>query len=246
MGAGTSTAGILIIGDEILSGKFEDENAPFLLRELGGQGVDVRRVHVIPDVEEIIADEVRRFSNDFDYVLTSGGVGPTHDDVTLEGVARAFGERLVRNEEMVAMLLQLMKGREPNESQLKMCDLPESAELLSGHEVWFPLVRVRNVYVFPGVPRLLKVKFESTRHEFRGHPMALRRVFLSCMESDVAQDLRDLLAEFSGVKVGSYPRLGEREFRTLITLECRDESCLDRSVDWLLERIPSEALVRVE
>jgi FAD synthetase len=201
---------------------------------------------VIPDVEEVIAEEVRRFSNDFDYVLTSGGVGPTHDDVTLSGVARAFGERLVRSEEMVDMLRELMKGREPNESQLKMCDLPESAELLSGPEVWFPLVRVANVYVFPGVPRLLQVKFESVRHQFRGTPIALRRLFLKCMESDVAQDLRDVLAEFSEVKVGSYPRLGEDEFRTLITLESRDETCLDRAVDWLLEKIPSDVLVRVE
>lgn len=246
MGAGTSTAGILIIGDEILSGKFEDENAPFLLRELSGQGVDVRRVHVIPDVEETIADEVRRFAREFDYVLTSGGVGPTHDDVTLAGVARAFDERLVRNEEMIAMMRELMKGREPNESQLKMCDLPESADLISGEEVWFPLVRVANVYVFPGVPRLLRTKFESVRHEFRGQPLAIRQLFLNCMESDVAQDLRDVLAEFSELKVGSYPRIGEQEFRTLITLESRDESCLDRAVDWLLERIPAQSLVRVE
>jgi FAD synthetase len=147
---------------------------------------------------------------------------------------------------MVAMLRQLLKGREPNDSQLKMCDLPESADLLSGEEVWFPLVRVANVYVFPGVPRLLRTKFESVRHEFEGQPCEIRQLFLNCMESDVAQDLRDVLAEFSEVKVGSYPRIGEREFRTLITLESREEACLDRAVDWLLERIPEEFVVRVE
>ena len=127
----TSTAGILIIGNEILSGKFPDENAPYLLKELRTQGVDVERVHTIPDEIDVIADEVARFAAEFTYVITTGGVGPTHDDVTLDGVAQAFGEKLVRHVEMERMLRQAMRDREPNASLLKMCDLPESAELLT-------------------------------------------------------------------------------------------------------------------
>jgi molybdenum cofactor synthesis domain-containing protein len=241
-----TTAGILIIGNEILSGKFPDENAPYLLRELRSQGVDVERVHTIPDVIEVIADEVRSFAERFSYVLTTGGVGPTHDDVTLDGVALAFGEKLVRHAEMEKMLRGVMRDREPNESLLKMCDLPESAELVSTPDLWFPLVRVRNAFVFPGVPRLLKLKFDSSRELFVGQPIHVRRLFLNCSEHDVAQDLHDLLAVFPEVMIGSYPRVEETEFRTLLTLESRDEGYLGRAVDSLVEKIPAEAVVRVE
>ena len=158
-----SSAGILIIGNEILSGKVQDENTPYFLRELRAQGVDVRAVHVVPDEIEWIAEEVRSFSARFDYVLTSGGVGPTHDDLTMDGVASAFGVDLVVHEEMEGQLRKALRGTEPNPSQLKMCMLPRGAGLISTPDLWFPLVHVRNVYIFPGIPRLLQAKFELTR-----------------------------------------------------------------------------------
>ena len=241
-----STAGILIIGNEILSGKFPDENAPYLLKELRSQGVDVERVHTIPDEVDVIAAEVRSFAERFTYAITTGGVGPTHDDVTLDGVALAFGEKLVRHRQMEQMLRDAMRGREPNASLLKMCDLPESAELLTTPDLWFPLIRVYNAYVFPGVPRLLKMKFDSSRDLFVGKLVLVRRIFLSCSEHDVAQDLHDLLEVFPEVMIGSYPRVDEKDFRTLLTLESRDGDYLDRAVDSLVDRIPGEALVRVE
>jgi len=245
--AKTSTAGILIIGNEILSGKFPDENAPYLLKELRPQGVDVHRVHTIPDEIDVIADEVRSFSERFTYVITTGGVGPTHDDVTMDGVARAFGEPLVRHAEMERMLREATRNRgDPNASLLKMCDLPESAELIATPNVWFPLVRVRNAYVFPGVPRLLKLQFDSSRSEFVGRPVILTKLFLSCGESDVAQLLHDLLDVYPDVMIGSYPRFEETEFRTLLTLESRDADYLGRAVDALVEKIPGDWVVRVE
>ena len=242
----TSTAGILIIGNEILSGKFPDENAPYLLKELRVQGVDVERVHTIPDEIDVIADEVARFAADYTYAITTGGVGPTHDDVTLDGVAQAFREKLVRHQEMERMLRQAMRDREPNASLLKMCNLPESAELITTPDLWFPLVRVHNAYVFPGVPRLLKMKFESSRELFVGRPISLRRIFLRCGEHDIAQHLHDLLEVFPDVMIGSYPRVDETEFRTLLTLESRDSDYLGRAVDSLVGKIAGEDLVRVE
>src|SRR5262245_37739159 len=163
-----STAGIIIIGNEILTGKVQDENTPYLLRELRRQGVDVPRVHVISDVIADIAHDVAEFSRTYDYVLTSGGVGPTHDDVTMEGVAAAFGGRLWRNAEMTGMLLGALRGREPNASHLKMCTLPVGATLIASKDLWFPLVQVRNVFVFPGIPRLLQAKFDAARDLFKG------------------------------------------------------------------------------
>lgn len=245
-GAAMSTAGILIIGNEILSGKIQDENAPYLLRELRAQGVDVSRVYVIPDEVDVIARDVRAFSDQYTYVLTSGGVGPTHDDVTMEGVAGAFGRRLVENAQMAELLRRAIRGAEPNASQLKMCLLPDGAKLIETPDLWFPLVQVENVYVFPGIPRLLKTKFDSMREVFRGEPFFLRRIFVACIESDVAQQLVDLLAEFPMLQVGSYPRVGDEDYRTLVTLESRDRNYVDAAVAALVEKVSAADLVRVE
>jgi molybdenum cofactor synthesis domain-containing protein len=241
-----STAGILIIGNEILTAKVQDENAPYLLAEMREAGVDVKRVHVIPDEIELIAEEVRSFSDRFTYVITTGGVGPTHDDVTMEGVALAFGQRLVRHPAMEEMLRKTLRGQEPNASHLKMCTLPEQAELLVSQDIWFPLVKVRNVFVFPGIPRLLQLKFAAHRGEFRGERVQLRQFFLTAIESDIAHHLNELIAEFPALSVGSYPKVGHPDYRTLVTVESRDRSYLERAVAVLIARIPADWLLRVE
>ena len=241
-----STAGILIIGNEILSGKVEDENAPYLLRELRKLGVDVERVYTLPDEVDVLAEELRAFAKAFTYVLTTGGVGPTHDDVTMEAVAKGFNVELCSHPRMEDLLRRALKGKEPNPSQLKMCMLPDGADLIEARDLWFPLVKLKNVFIFPGIPRLLRAKFEDSSHCFQGRPIYLRRVFVTCMESDIAQALHDLLAAFPELKLGSYPRLGEPDYHTLVTLESRDEGYVSRAVETLVEQIPSESLVRVE
>jgi molybdenum cofactor synthesis domain-containing protein len=241
-----STAGILIIGNEILTAKVQDENAPYLLAELRQAGVDVKRVHVIPDEIDLIADEVRSFSQRFTYVITTGGVGPTHDDVTMDGVAKAFGQKLVRHPAMEEMLLKTLRGQLPNASHLKMCELPEEAELLISADIWFPLVKVRNVFVFPGIPRLLQLKFAAHRGEFQGERVHLRQLYLTAMESDIAHHLNELIAEFPELLVGSYPKIGQPDYRTLVTVESRDRLYLERAVAVLIARIPADRLLRVE
>ncbi|MFQ5512853.1 MAG: competence/damage-inducible protein A [Myxococcota bacterium] len=241
-----STAGILIIGNEILSGKVPDENLPFLLPELRRLGVSVDRVNVIPDEIAVIADEVRWFAKTYDYVITTGGVGPTHDDVTMEGVARAFSCELVMHPRMEELLRHALKGQTPNESVLKMCLLPEGADLIETPDLWFPLVRHQNVYIFPGIPSLLRKKFVGARGEFKGRRFHLRQVFVRCMESDIAQPLRELLEEFPDLMLGSYPRLSGDEYHTLLTLESHEEAYVSRAVEALLARIPPAQLIRVE
>ncbi|MCE2390970.1 MAG: competence/damage-inducible protein A [Proteobacteria bacterium] len=244
-----STAGILIIGNEILTGKIRDENTPYLLDELRGQGVDVGAVHMIPDEVDLIAGEVRAFSERFDHVLTTGGVGPTHDDVTMEAIAQAFHVPLETHAEMERRLREALKDGEPNASQLKMCLLPQGARLIHSRDLWFPLVYVDNVYIFPGIPRLLQAKFESVRTRFTGDPVYLRRVYLCCIESDVAEDLHALLDEFPELLLGSYPRTtartSESDYLTMLTLESRDEFYMLRAVDSLVGRLQSNVL-RVE
>jgi len=241
-----STAGILVIGNEILTGKVRDENAPYLIQELRKNGVDVERVHIIPDIVDTIASEVREFSQRYDYVLTSGGVGPTHDDVTMESIAAAFDTKLVVHKRMEEMLREALKGQEPNASQMKMCELPAGASLIETPGLWFPLVFIENVYIFPGIPRLLQVKFEESRHRFVGVPVFLRKVFTQCVESDIAQALNELLEEFPELMLGSYPKIGNPDHRTMLTLESRDRDYVERAVVSLTARIPSEHLVRIE
>jgi molybdenum cofactor synthesis domain-containing protein len=240
-----STAGILIIGNEILSAKVEDANAPYLLRELRELGVDVETVHIIPDEVERIAQEVRSFSKTYDYVITTGGVGPTHDDVTMEAIGRAFDRKLIRHPELESKLRAALRDKEPNASQLKMAEVPEGAQLLDTEGLWFPLVTLENVFIFPGIPSLLRRKFQEARHRFQGRKVHLRRVFVSAMESDVADDLARLLEEFPDLGLGSYPNFGG-DYRVMITLESRDQDYVARALSSLLAKLPAEVVLRVE
>ena len=238
-------AGILIIGNEILSGKIVDSNSPYLCSQLRELGVDVERIVTIPDDCDTIAAEVRRMSEAFDFVFTSGGIGPTHDDLTMDGVAAAFGREVVRSDSMVARI-QRAQGRAPDEGQLKMAMVPEGATLVDAGDLWFPAIIVENVFIFPGVPELLRKKFDSIRERFRGVPFLLRRVYVKQLESDLVPALNDLLQEFPELVLGSYPRFREADYRVMLTLESRDEEYLQRALDSLLGRIPADAVHKVE
>ena len=239
------TAGILVIGNEILSGKVVDTNSPYLCRELRTLGVDVERIVTIPDEIDTIAVHVRAMSEAYDLVFTSGGIGPTHDDLTVDGVAAAFGLP-VEHCESIADRIERAIGEKPNASQLKMARLPKGARLIDSGDLWFPLVVVENVYVLPGIPELLRKKFESARDRFRGIPFVLKRVYVKQMESEIAEQLNDLLREFPQLQLGSYPRIQEESFRVLLTLESRDAGYVQRALDALLGRLPEGAVHRVE
>jgi FAD synthetase len=239
------TAGIVIIGNEILSGKVADTNSPFLCRELRELGVEVERILTIPDVVDVIGDEVRTMSQDYDLVFTSGGVGPTHDDLTMDGIAAAFGRELASNES-ISSRIQRAQGRRPNASLEKMAMLPAGAQLIDAGDLWFPVVVVENVYIFPGIPELLMKKFEAIRDRFRGVPFLLKKVYVKRRESDIAGSLNELLQEFPQLLLGSYPKIGEEAFHVLLTLESRDASYLGRALDSLLERLTADAIHKVE
>jgi molybdenum cofactor synthesis domain-containing protein len=241
-----SSAGVLVIGNEILSGKVVDVNSPYLCRELRALGVDVRRVLTIPDEVELIAREVRAMSESFDWVFTSGGIGPTHDDLTMEGVSGAFGVPLEVNESIASRIERAVGGGGLNESQRKMALIPRGAHLVDSGDLWFPVVIVRNVHVFPGIPDLLQRKFQSVRERFRGVPFVLRRVFVTQRESEIAAVLNALLVEYPELLLGSYPRVGEGTFHVLLTLESRDPDYVKRALDALVRQLPAEAIHRVE
>lgn len=213
-----TTAGIVIIGDEILTGKFADENAAFLIGELRALGVELRRIIVIPDVLDEIAATVPDFARRFDHVFTSGGVGPTHDDVTMAGIAQGFATRVVR-EPVLEERVRAYWGAKLAAPNLRLADVPEGAELVYGKDQVWPVVAYRNVYILPGVPALFRRKFLDIRERFRVAPMTVARVYLDAEEGQIAGDLDAVVAAFGEVRIGSYPRFTERDFKVLITFE---------------------------
>ncbi len=229
------TAGIAIIGDEILSGKFADENARLLIGELRELGVELRRIVVIPDDLAEIAATVRDLAERFDYVFTSGGVGPTHDDLTMEGIARAFGTRVVISPQ-VEKLLREYWGDSMPEANLRLAEVPEGAELIPEEAKW-PTVKYENVFILPGVPSLFKLKFESIRERFRGTAPEEKRLYFSVAEGLLAEQLSAVVAEFSNVKIGSYPRFGETEYKVMVTLESDDPDALEAAYSELRTRL---------
>jgi FAD synthetase len=238
------TAGIILVGNEILSGKIVDANASYLCKELRALGVEVRRITVIPDEVDLIAAEVARFASDYDVVFTSGGVGPTHDDVTIEGVARAAGVPVIRHPALVALLQGYYRGA-ATEAQLKMAEVPDGAELLVDESVRFPTILMRNVYVLPGVPEIFRRKFDAIRERFRDEPIFLRNVFVRIGEGILADHLNGLLRDFPELLLGSYPEFSNPEYKVKVTLESRDRGFLERALEEFLKRLPAESVVRV-
>ena len=239
------SAAILIIGNEVLSGKVADQNGPYLTRELRALGVDVRRISIIPDEVPMIAEEVRRLAGACDLVFTTGGVGPTHDDVTMAAVAEAFARPLVRHPALEAILRQHF-GVDITPAELRMAEIPEGGRLVGEGNLAFPVVAVQNVYIFPGIPETVRRKFARIREQFRDRPFVLRRVFLRCEEGEIAEELRAVLDRFPDLQLGSYPIVGEADHTVLLTLESLAGDQVERALGFLLERLPRGSLVRVE
>jgi molybdenum cofactor synthesis domain-containing protein len=239
------TAGLIIIGNEILSAKVQDANAPFFARALRELGVDLRRIAVVPDEVEVIAAEVRAFSRAFDVVCTSGGVGPTHDDVTIEAVAHAFGRRVVRDPGLERVLRDFYRNR-VTEAHLKMAEVPEGAELAGRETLLFPVIACRNVYIFPGIPEILRQKFHAIQERFRDTPFHLTKVYVNMDEGDLADALNVLVREFPALQLGSYPELNAPGYKVKVTIEAKERGPVEGAVARLQALLPGRAIVRVE
>jgi molybdenum cofactor synthesis domain-containing protein len=240
------TAAIVVIGDEILSGKVEEQNARFLVRELRKLGVAVRRIDVVPDVIEDIATTVRAASTKFDHVFTSGGVGPTHDDVTIAAIAAAFAVPVVRNNAL-ADLIREVSGDHFYERDLRMADVPEGCQLLhgeGGHRSRWPVVAMHNVYIFPGIPAILQQKFAMIRDRFSASPFFGRAIYSSEGEGAIAGILDKAAADFPNIAIGSYPHIDAADHKVLITLDGRDQTMVDKACAQIVAGLGS-AVVRV-
>jgi FAD synthetase len=190
-----------------------------------------------------IARDVREFSEKYDFVFTSGGIGPTHDDVTIEGVSAAFGIRPVISDILRRMLEEKCKDLTP--ARLKMAEIPEGAELLDCRGLMFPLIKFRNIFIFPGIPEQLRERFAAVKDRFNGPRIFLRKVYLKESESVLAPHLNEIVGLRKGVKVGSYPVINNQDYSVMVTLESTSEAELDSTVTLLLGKISGDKIVRV-
>jgi molybdenum cofactor synthesis domain-containing protein len=239
-------AGIVVIGNEILSGKTVDSNSAFLARELRQLGVTLKRITVIPDELDVIAETVRDFHEKFDLVFTSGGVGPTHDDITIEGVARALNRRVIVHPVLEGKIREYLDGRPATAAHLKMAEVPEGAELLVDDRLRFPTIKVENIYVLPGIPEILQQKFLALKDRFLVDPYYLKVIYTNEFESTIAVYLNETLREYPDLLLGSYPKIGDAEYRVKVTLESKDKDYVERAFTYLLALLPQGWVVKTE
>ena len=236
------TAAIIIIGNEILTGQTEDQNASFLIGELHELGVALRRILTIGDDVEEIAAAVRDFSSRFDFVFTSGGVGPTHDDVTIEGIARAFDRRIVRHPGLFAVIHDYF-GDRADEARIRMADAPEGSELIYSASTRWPVLATANVYVLPGVPEIFRAKFAAIRERFRAAPFHTASIFTREEEFDIASRLNQAAELNPRVAIGSYPNFDSDDYSVKITVEATEPEAVERARALLLKLLNPASIV---
>ena len=220
------TAAFVIIGNEILSGRTQDANLKFLGERLARLGIVLREVRVIADEYDAIADAVNALRPRHDYVFTSGGIGPTHDDITTEAIARAFGVPVIKHPEAVRMLREYY-GAELSDARLRMACVPDGADLIANPVSTAPGFRMENVYVFAGVPKIMQAMFDALQHILTGGPpIESRAVSIKMPESKIAADLAAVQARFPQVALGSYPFARPDGYGTTLVARSNDAKAL--------------------
>lgn len=202
----TVTACLIIIGNEILSGRTRDANLQFLGENLNALGIRLMEGRVIPDVEATIIANVNDARARFDYVFTTGGIGPTHDDITSACIAKAFGRKLIRHPDAEKLLLAHYKPEDVTPERMKMADVPEGSILLDNPVSRAPGFQVDNVFVLPGVPRIMQAMFDLFKHRLAGGAEMLSKSIASYTpEGKIAARLMALQNEYPALEIGSYP-----------------------------------------
>ena len=240
-----STAAIVVIGNEILSAKVVDENGPWLARELRSLGVDLRRIETVPDEVPVIVDSLKRALGSARWVFTSGGIGPTHDDVTVAAVAQCFGRRVVPDERILSSL-RAHFGERLNAARRRLAEVPEGAAIDWCPGSLFPLISVENVAVLPGPPVLFREGFARIRDRYRAAPIFTRALYFNIGEGSLAEHLDAAVAEFPAVAIGSYPRFDDADYRVKVTFDGRDEEDVWRAAAFVRARVPADTVLREE
>jgi molybdenum cofactor synthesis domain-containing protein len=246
MNAPPKRAAALIIGNELLSGKVDDCNLVVLARTLRTIGVVLDRVVMVPDVRALIVEEVRYLSASRDVLFTSGGVGPTHDDLTVDAVAEAFGVEAVVSPELETMLRDYY-GDAISEGHLLMARAPRGARLVSTVQIPWPTIVMNNVWLLPGVPQIFAMKMPVVTSELGGaRAFVSHAVYTNLDEGPLKPLLDRVVLAHPTIEIGSYPKWREPRYRTKITFDGLDEALVLAARAALLALLPSDTVVLVD
>ena len=229
----TISAAILVIGDEILSGRTKDKNIGTIADHLFALGIDLREVRVVADVEEEIVAAVNALRARYTYVFTTGGIGPTHDDITADAIAKAFGVTIDEDPRAIALLLQRIKPEDLNEARRRMARIPAGAELVENKISKAPGFRLGNVIVMAGVPSIMQVMLEAVTPQLRTGPQMLVDNIEAhhVPEGAYAAALGEIAGRFAGLSIGSYPSLVDGKFRNQIVVRGRQADMVKQAGD---------------
>jgi molybdenum cofactor synthesis domain-containing protein len=229
-----ATAAVLLIGDEVLSGRTKDKNLGFIADYLTALGIDLKEARVVADEEGDIVAAVNALRQRYTYVFTTGGIGPTHDDITADCIAKAFGVGISQHPEAREILLKHFAslGREPNEARMRMARIPDGAKLIENSVSKAPGFRIGNVFVMAGVPKVMNAMMDAIAPQLSGGvKVSSRSIRFEGGEGDIAKPLKDVQEQFPMLAIGSYPFESEAGFNTNLVLRGRDETALAAAVD---------------
>ncbi len=239
------TAAVLLIGNEVLSGRTKDKNLGFIADYLTALGIDLMEARVIADDEADIIAAVNALRARYTYVFTTGGIGPTHDDITADCMAKAFGVEISHHPEASAILIKHFEsiGREPNEARMRMARIPHGATLIENSVSKAPGFRIENVFVMAGVPKVMNAMMDAIAPTLiSGIPIQSRTIRFEGGEGDIAKPLKEIQEQYPMLSIGSYPFESERGFNTNLVLRGRDENALAAATVAVLAEC--QALVR--
>ena len=224
---------LILIGNELLSGRTQDKNLAYIAKGLNEEGIQLGAAYVIPDEPDTIIELINKTRTEFDYVFTTGGIGPTHDDITSECVAAAFGVGMFRDLETVSLMTARVeeRGETMNEARLRMATFPEGAVLLKNKISVAPGYKIENVFVMAGVPRIMQTMFDGAKKYLKGGDKVLARgLAMDLGEGTIADSLTALQEKYPDIDIGSYPQMRkDRGFIVSLVLRGRDEELLEQA-----------------
>ncbi len=239
------TAALIVIGDEILSGRTKDKNTGYIADYMTAIGIRLREVRVVPDIEDEIVSAINALRKKYTYVFTTGGIGPTHDDITADAVARAFGVPIDVDERAVAMMRERYAPGDLTETRLRMARIPEGAELIENSVSRAPGFMIGNVIVMAGVPRIMQVMLDNVAPRLKtGAKLLTRTVRVERPEGDVAPGLGRVQNEHPEVQMGSYPFFVKEKLGTHLVLRSDDKGKLDEALKSIWRMLEAEGFTR--
>jgi len=237
------TAAVLVIGNEILSGRTQDVNVNAIAKKLGTIGIPVKEVRIVPDIESEIVAALNALRARYTYIFTTGGIGPTHDDITVDAVAAAFGVKAIEHPQARALLAQYYGAEELTAARLRMARAPEGADLIANPVSAAPGIKLANVYVMAGVPHIMQSMLDSLTPSLRQGPKIYSRcVSASIAESAIAEALGDVAQRFPNIDIGSYPWINQGKLGTALVARGTDQEAVSKAADAITALVEAKGI----